>query len=438
MLGLACVVVGRRVQTDLSSEEDTKNSLATLLLAAGQVPTHRASRVPPVMNAVFELPRLGKKTPGAKSDETEENTMGKELTKHLQKSEKLYKGAEVPKVAGGVKVGTRRIVVLTGASSGLGLAATKALVKDDYFVIAAVRDPEKMDRVAKENGISKNNYVAMKLELASLQSVKDFVKNLRLFLPQRPINHLICNAAVYRPTSSLPAWTDDGYEMQLGVNHLGHFLLVQLLLPDLKRAKGARCVILGSVTGNSNTVAGGVVKPVAELGKLEGLKLGGNKATAMAASPSENFNGAKAYKDAKAMNMITALEMHKRYHDSTGVAFTSLYPGCICDTNLFREKRAWFKTAWPALMKFIGAYVTEEQAGERLAMAITDPRCSKSGIYWGWNGNSQQMGIGNAGGGSADGGAGELGENEYSGLITDEETGKLVYEYSMEAVKDYL
>ena len=99
---------------------------------------------------------------------------------------------------GGVKVGTRRLVVVTGASSGLGLWAAKALAdKGDYFVICAVRDPSKMDKAAKEIGMSKNNYLAMKLELGSFQSVKDFVDNLKSFTIARPaINHLICNAAV--------------------------------------------------------------------------------------------------------------------------------------------------------------------------------------------------------------------------------------------------
>ena len=89
---------------------------------------------------------------------------------------KLYTKKEAPKIAGGVKVGTSRVVVVTGASSGLGLSSTKALCDEGYFVVAAVRDPAKMDRVAKENGIASNRYVAMKLELASLQSVKDFVQ----------------------------------------------------------------------------------------------------------------------------------------------------------------------------------------------------------------------------------------------------------------------
>ena len=102
---------------------------------------------------------------------------------------------------------------------------------------------------------------------------------------------------------------------------------------------------MGSVTGNSNTIAGKFVKPVAELGTLEGLAAGGAKASAMAASPSEAFDGAKAYKDAKALNMMTVLEMHRRFHEETGVVFSSIYPGCIAETNLFREKRQWFRRA---------------------------------------------------------------------------------------------
>jgi len=361
---------------------------------------------------------------------------------------RFYTKKEAPKVAGGIKIGTRRLVVITGASSGLGLSATKALCDQGYFVVAAVRDPKKMDAVAKENGISKSSYVAMKLELASLQSVKDFVTNLKLFLPARPISHLICNAAVYLPTDPEPSWTDDGYEMSLGVNHLGHFLLVQLLLPELKRAKGARCCIVGSVTGNSNTIAGKFVKPVAELGTLEGLAAGGAKASAMAASPSEAFDGAKAYKDAKALNMMTVLEMHRRFHEETGVVFSSIYPGCIAETNLFREKRQWFRDIFPVFMKTIGAYVSEEEAGERLAQVIRDPQCTKSGVYWSWNGNAKQFAVTASQVETAEGmqlqkrgaggSGGEIFENEFSGMIVDEETGRLAFEYSLDAVKDYL
>jgi len=70
-----------------------------------------------------------------------------------------------------------------------------------------------------------------------------------------------------------------------------------------------------------------------------------------------------------------------------------MYPGCIAETNLFREKREWFRKLFPVFMKYVtGGYVSEDEAGERLAQVIDDPRCSKSGVYWSWNGNAQQVG----------------------------------------------
>jgi len=327
----------------------------------------------------------------------------------------------------------------------LGLWCTKALVgKSNYFVVCAVRDPAKMDQMAKQLGISKNDYYAMKLELASLQSVRDFVDNLRLFSPGRTLDHLICNAAVYRPTDPKPAWTDDGFEMSMGVNHIGHFLLTQLLLPDMKRSKGSRVCIVGSITGNSNTIGGGMVYPRADLGELQGLKIGSGSEMA----DGKGFDGAKAYKDAKALNMMTVLEMHKRFHEETGVVFASMYPGCIAETNLFREKRQWFRQAFPLFMKYVtGGYVSEKEAGERLAQVITDPQCAKSGVYWSWNGNAQQVGLQTPtlengklkwelkGAGGA---GGDIFENQFSGMITDERRSKLAYEYTMDLVSDYL
>jgi protochlorophyllide reductase len=151
--------------------------------------------------------------------------------------------------------------------------------------------------VAKENGLPDGSYVVMKLELGNLQSVRDFVTNLKAFKSARPLNHLICNAAVYLPKDPQPQWTDDGFEMSMGVNHLGHFLLVNLLLEDMSRAKGARVCIVGSITGNTNTVGGGLVYPFADLGKLQGFEKGMKQPVSMA--DGKPFFGAKAYKDSK-------------------------------------------------------------------------------------------------------------------------------------------
>lgn len=67
-------------------------------------------------------------------------------------------------------------------------------------------------------------------------------------------------------------------------------------------------------------------------------------------------------------NMLTMREMHKRWNESTGVTFASLYPGCIAETGLFREHYGAFKTLFPLFQKYVTkGYVSEEEAGRRLA-----------------------------------------------------------------------
>jgi protochlorophyllide reductase len=343
---------------------------------------------------------------------------------------------EIPKVLGGIKIGLRKLTVITGASSGLGLSTATALVNSGrHFVVMACRDVEKGKKVAKELNFPDGSYTVMKLELASLQSVRDFVANLKAFKSVRPLNNLICNAAVYRPTDPEPAWTDDGFEMSMGVNHLGHFLLANLLLSDMKNAKEARLCIVGSITGNTNTVGGGLVYPRADLGNLSGLEEGGTNPIAMA--DGKPFFGAKAYKDSKVCNMMTVSELHERYHEKTGIVFSSMYPGCIAETALFREKRTWFRKAFPWFMKYItGGYVGEVEAGERLAQVVDDPQCLKSNVYWSWNGGAKQVGRWSDDGKpkGAGGAGGEIFENDQSDAVTDSGMSSKVWDASVAAV----
>jgi len=352
--------------------------------------------------------------------------------------DKLYfpQEKELPKVLGGIKIGVRKLVVVTGASSGLGLNAAATLAKTGrYFVVMACRDIKKGKRVAKEMEMPDGSYSVLKLELASLQSIRDFVANLKAFKSARPLNNLICNAAVYLPTDPKPAFTDDGFEMSMGVNHLGHFLLANLLLEDMRKAKNARMCIVGSITGNTNTVGGGLVYPQADLGSLEGLEAGFQNPIAMA--DGKPFFGAKAYKDAKVCNMMTVSELHRRYHEDTGIIFSSMYPGCIAETALFREKRPWFRKAFPWFMKYVtGGYVGETEAGERLAQIIDDPQCNKSNVYWSWNGKAQSVGTYSSDGKpkGAGGSGGEIFENEQSSAVQNPEMSKRVWEASAKAV----
>ncbi|EFJ48479.1 hypothetical protein VOLCADRAFT_81013 [Volvox carteri f. nagariensis] len=278
----------------------------------------------------------------------------------------------------------KQTAIITGASSGLGLNAAKALAATgEWHVVMACRDFLKAEKAAKAIGMPAGSYSVLHLDLSSLESVRQFVANFKA--TGRRLDALVCNAAVYLPTAKEPRFTADGFELSVGTNHLGHFLLSNLLLEDLKNApnKQPRCIIVGSITGNTNTLAGNV-PPKANLGDLSGLAGGVSPANPM--MDGQEFNGAKAYKDSKVACMMTVRQMHQRFHESTGVTFASLYPGCIAETGLFREHYGIFKTLFPPFQKYVTkGYVSEEEAGKRLAQVISDPKLNKSGAYWSWS-----------------------------------------------------
>ncbi|PKI54616.1 hypothetical protein CRG98_024967, partial [Punica granatum] len=140
-------------------------------------------------------------------------------------------------------------VIVTGASSGLGLATAKALADTgEWHVIMACRNFLKAEKAAKSVGIVKENYTVMHLDLASLDSIRQFADTFRR--SGRPLDVLVCNAAVYLPTAKAPTFTAEGFELSVGTNHLGHFLLARLLLDDLKQSdfRTKRLIIVGSIT----------------------------------------------------------------------------------------------------------------------------------------------------------------------------------------------
>merc|ERR1719191_1165311 len=285
-----------------------------------------------------------------------------------------------------------------------------------------------MNVVAEMEGFNMENFTPMHLELASFKSVYNFVEELGKLRGDHPIDRLACNSAVYQPTLGYPKWTEDEHEQQLQINFLSHFLLISKIMPMMKDSEDPRVCMVGSVTGNDNTVGGGGVYPIADLKELEGLELGCKKPIAM--MDGYNFNGAKAYKDTKLALMMTSNMLHERFHRSTGIAFSSIYPGCIAESPLFREKRPWFRKYFPIFMKYItGGFVGEEEAGMRLFQVAHDPRCSKSGVYWSWNGGPRE-GRGEEalekdgqinGGGGAGGGWDSIYENDQSDKVLDKE-----------------
>ena len=280
-------------------------------------------------------------------------------------------------------------VVITGTSSGVGLYAAKALVDRGWYVVMACRDILKTEKAAQSLGIPQESYTIIHIDLASLETVQKFVQEFKA--TGKSLNALVCNAAIYMPLLKEPLRSPEGYELSMATNHLGHFLLCNLLLKDMTHSSSsqARLVILGTVTHNPDEL-GGKIPPRPDLGNLEGFAEGFKEPISMI--DGKDFEPVKAYKDSKVCNVLTMRELHRRYHKSTGIIFSSLYPGCVAQTPLFRNHYPLFQKLFPLFQKYItGGYVSQELAGERVAAVVADSDFQQSGVYWSW-GNRQKKG----------------------------------------------
>ena len=280
-------------------------------------------------------------------------------------------------------------VVITGASSGVGLYTALAFSKrPQWHVVMACRNLPKAKKAAEALGIPPNCYTLMSIDLGSLYSVREFVNNFRA--SGMSLDALVCNAAIYMPLLKQPLRSPDGFELSMATNHLGHFLLCNLLLEDMKKSsyQDRRLVILGTVTHNPDEL-GGKIPPRPDLGELEGFKDGFKAPISMI--DGKGFEPVKAYKDSKVCNVLTMRELHRRYHESTGITFTSLYPGCVATTPLFRNHYPLFQKLFPLFQKYVTkGFVSEELSGERVAAVVADPEYRQSGAYWSW-GNRQKI-----------------------------------------------
>ncbi|XP_064209766.1 retinol dehydrogenase 11 isoform X1 [Anguilla rostrata] len=133
-----------------------------------------------------------------------------------------------------------KTVLITGGNSGIGKETAIALAIRGARVIIACRDEEEAEKAVREiKTISHNiNVLHVHLDLANMRSIRDFCKT---FLQrEKRLDILINNAAM----PSVLDWTDDSFSMCFGVNHLGHFLLTNLLLGRLKESAPSRVVTL--------------------------------------------------------------------------------------------------------------------------------------------------------------------------------------------------
>jgi NAD(P)-dependent dehydrogenase (short-subunit alcohol dehydrogenase family) len=144
-----------------------------------------------------------------------------------------------------------RTAVVTGANSGLGLCAAQALAAAGADVVLACRNTEKGEAAAASirAAVPSASVAVEALDLSSLASVRDFAE--RFSASHEGLDLLINNAGVMAPPRKETA---DGFELQLGTNHLGHFALTGLLLGKLEGCEDARVVTVSSTAHKMGSI----------------------------------------------------------------------------------------------------------------------------------------------------------------------------------------
>lgn len=214
--------------------------------------------------------------------------------------EKRFDVQSVPDLSG-------KIIVVTGANSGIGYEAVKVLARKGAEVILAVRNEDKGKAAASAiyREDSRAKLRVMRLDLSDLTSVRKFAASFQEDYGELSI--LINNAGVMAAPLS---YTKDGFELQFGTNHLGHFALTGLLLPMLQRTTASRVVTVSSAAHN--------------IGKIDFDNLDGKK----------GYRRWAFYGQSKLANLLFAYELNRRLKaEKLSVLSVACHPG-FAATNL--------------------------------------------------------------------------------------------------------
>lgn len=259
-----------------------------------------------------------------------------------------------------------KTVIITGATSGLGYHCAKAIAKvgQDWLIIIASRNPSTVE-AAVQSLIHETEYPfieGMVLDLAALTSIHHFTE---AFIESKhpPLQSIICNAGIQIVSGT--SYTADGFEMTFGVNHLGHFLLVNLLLPNL--SVFSRIVFVSSDTHDPATHTG---MPAPQYQTAELL-----------AFPEDNEGqesghvGRVRYTTSKLCNVLCAYELSRRLKKQRSKITANVFnPGLMLDTKLVRdysqtELSALSSTISPTIL---GKARSSQTMGSALARLILD------------------------------------------------------------------
>lgn len=207
---------------------------------------------------------------------------------------------------------TGKTAIITGGNSGIGFETAKGLLAMGAKIILAVRNTEKgeMARAALLELYAAEQIEIMQLDLADLQSIQSFAEKFQNSSDQ--LDLLINNAGIMAPPY---AQTKDGFEMQFGSNHLGHFALTGLLLPVLAKTQNSRVITVSSRAHSRGTI---------DFDNLDGSK---------------GYQAKKFYNQSKLANLYFALELDKRLKEhKLQTISVACHPG-VSATNILKLGR---------------------------------------------------------------------------------------------------
>ncbi len=261
-----------------------------------------------------------------------------------------------------------KVYIVTGANSGVGLETTRQLVKQGAHVVMACRRVENAKKVAQSFASLKaslktslrGSYEVMRCDLADLASVRNFVEE--FLSSHKKLDGLMGNAGLV-VMGSKAHYTVDGFEETIGVNYLGHFLMIELLLDLLKKSAPSRIGILSSV------VHAGSPKNRPKV-HLDDLNYKNRKYSAFA-----------AYAEAKVAVVQYAMELGERLK-GTKVAVFSIHPGWA--RSNFGGNGLVMQLARVLFLPFKNSMTNsnEESAQTSLHCLISDDAVNHSGAYF--------------------------------------------------------
>ena len=256
---------------------------------------------------------------------------------------------------------TGRVAVITGANTGLGYETALALAAHGAHVVLAVRNLDKgKDAISQITAQSPQADVALQeLDLTSLESIRAAAEQLRA--DHERIDLLVNNAGVMYPPKET---TKDGFEMQFGTNHLGHFALTGLLLDRLLPVAGSRVVTVSSM--------GHRIRADIHFDDLQW---------------DHSYNRVSAYGQAKLANLLFTYELQRRLAAHGTTIAVAAHPGGS-NTDLMRHLPGWAASVYPVI-----APIFQDASMGALPQlrAATDP-AALGGQYYGPGGLGQTRG----------------------------------------------